>query len=551
MQQPRSLQFTVIGGFSAVLLLVVIAEILPGGGALAAERSLLFYGILASTAVILLALLSLVLSGRVPNLSRFAVPLVVLYTSLIGLLVQQTGGVNSSFHLLFAVPILTAAVYHRVRGATYAAILVGAVWSSVLLLSRPDAVDFSVIRTHLLVGNPMWLLVALVAGLLAGVEHETQLRNEELLQAERELVEAGINLSSILDLGELLNLIVELAASVVKAEAASLLLRDAKTGELVFEVALGAKSEDLVGVRIQPGQGVVGWVAEHLEPLLIADAQSDERFFAGMDRQTGFETRSLMCVPLKRGDRIIGALEMLNKQAGKLFTESDLELCAAFGSQAAVAIENARLIADKDEMFVASVDNLATALEFRDTETEGHSRRVREYTLAIAREMGVPREELETIGIGALLHDIGKIGVPDAILRKPGRLTDAEYEEMKTHAVTGFTILERNEFLAAAADLPLHHHERWDGTGYPHRLKGEDLAVGPRAFAVADTLDAITSDRPYRKAQSLAAAREEIQRFSGSQFDPRAVAALERLSEEVLVEMRRQAAVRRSPQHGV
>ncbi|NCO41956.1 MAG: hypothetical protein COZ06_30545 [Armatimonadetes bacterium CG_4_10_14_3_um_filter_66_18] len=551
MQQPRSLQFTVIGGFSAVLLLVVIAEILPGGGALIAERGLLFYGILASTAVIHLALLSLLLSGRLPDLSKFSVPLVVLYTSLIGLLVQQSGGVHSSFHLLFAVPILTAAVYHHIRGATYAAILVGAVWSSVLLLSRPDEVDFSVIRIHLLVGNPMWLLVALMAGLLARVEHETQLRNEELLQAERELVEAGINLSSILELGELLNRIVELAASVVKAEAASLLLRDAKTGELVFEVVLGEKSQDLIGVRIQPGQGVVGWVAEHLEPLLIADAQSDERFFAGMDKKTGFETRSLMCVPLKQGDRIIGALEMLNKRDGNLFTESDLELCAAFGSQAAVAIENARLIADKDEMFVASVDSLATALEFRDTETEGHSRRVREYTLVIAREMGVPKEGLETIGIGALLHDIGKIGVPDAILRKPGKLTDAEYEEMKTHTVTGFTILERIEFLADAADLPLHHHERWDGTGYPHGLKGEDLAVGPRAFAVADTLDAITSDRPYRKAQSFAAAREEIQRFSGSQFDPRAVAALERLPEEVLVEMRRRAGERRSPQHGL
>ncbi|PIW15110.1 MAG: hypothetical protein COW34_07070, partial [Armatimonadetes bacterium CG17_big_fil_post_rev_8_21_14_2_50_66_6] len=142
---------------------------------------------------------------------------------------------------------LTAAVYHHIRGATYAAILVGAVWSSVLLLSRPDEVDFSVIRIHLLVGNPMWLLVALMAGLLARVEHETQLRNEELLQAERELVEAGINLSSILELGELLNRIVELAASVVKAEAASLLLRDAKTGELVFEVVLGEKSQDLIG----------------------------------------------------------------------------------------------------------------------------------------------------------------------------------------------------------------------------------------------------------------------------------------------------------------
>lgn len=294
-----------------------------------------------------------------------------------------------------------------------------------------------------------------------------------------------------------------------------------------------------------PGRGIVGWVSENGKPLLIADAHEDDRFFAEVDKSTGFDTRTVMCVPLKRGGRTTGALELLNKEGERLFNENDLHVCYTLASQAAVAIENTELATQKEEAFLATVGALATALEFRDTATEGHSRRVRDYTVALAREMGVQGDQLKTIGTGALLHDIGTIGVPDGILRKPGPLTEQERKEMQEHVHHGGRILERIPFLAEAADLPLHHHEWWNGTGYPSGLRAEEISVGCRAFAVADTLDAITSDRPCRKGRSLSVAREEIRKGAGTQFDPQAVEAFDRLPDEVLEAVRRRLSGRR------
>jgi len=169
---------------------------------------------------------------------------------------------------------------------------------------------------------------------------------------------------------------------------------------------------------------------------------------------------------------------------------------------------------------------LVNALDAREHETSDHSQRVVRYTLAIARRMGICGQELEDFGRGALLHDIGKIGVPDSILLKPGPLTHAEWVEMRRHPEVGSRILEEIEFLRPAAEIVLAHQERWDGGGYPRRLRGEAIPLGARIFAIGDTLDAMTSDRPYRKAATFAQARLEISRCGGTQFDPRCVEAL-------------------------
>jgi putative nucleotidyltransferase with HDIG domain len=169
------------------------------------------------------------------------------------------------------------------------------------------------------------------------------------------------------------------------------------------------------------------------------------------------------------------------------------------------------------------LDALLAALDVRDTETEGHSERVTAYTMLLADLLGVPQSELYHIERGALLHDIGKIGIPDQILLKPGPLSAAEWAEMKKHPVVGFQMCARIEFLRGAAQIVLHHHERWDGTGYPDGLKGEAIPLGARIFAVADAFDAMTTDRPYRQAQSYEAAYQEILRCSGTHFDPRVV----------------------------
>ena len=181
---------------------------------------------------------------------------------------------------------------------------------------------------------------------------------------------------------------------------------------------------------------------------------------------------------------------------------------------------------------------LVAALDAREHETSDHSRRVVRYTLAIAERMGVPAAELPDIARGALLHDIGKIGVPDAILLKPGKLLPAEWDEMRKHPQTGHTILQSIPFLQVPAEIVLAHQERWDGKGYPRGLLGEKIPLGARVFAIADTLDAITSNRPYRQGQSLERAREEIARWAGIQFDPRCAEAFLSLDPALLQALR-------------
>jgi response regulator RpfG family c-di-GMP phosphodiesterase len=181
---------------------------------------------------------------------------------------------------------------------------------------------------------------------------------------------------------------------------------------------------------------------------------------------------------------------------------------------------------------------LVAALDAREHETSDHSQRVVRYTLAIAMRLGIQGAELADIGRGALMHDIGKIGVPDSILLKPGPLTPGEWEEMRKHPEIGFNILKGIPFLAVPADIVLSHQERFDGNGYPRLLSGRQIHVGARIFMVADTLDAITSDRPYRRAQTYQAARAEIRRCSGTQFDKEIVQAFLSISPDELASMR-------------
>jgi response regulator RpfG family c-di-GMP phosphodiesterase len=171
------------------------------------------------------------------------------------------------------------------------------------------------------------------------------------------------------------------------------------------------------------------------------------------------------------------------------------------------------------------LDGLVSALDLRDSETQWHSRRVGRYARRLARELGIEGRELDDVERGATLHDIGKIGVRDAVLLKPGPLDEKEWAEMRRHPALGYEILKGIGFLERARQIPLHHQERWDGAGYPQGLKGEDICIGARIFAVVDTYDAITSDRPYRKCRTYEVAREEISRVSGTQFDPTVVAA--------------------------
>src|SRR5947209_3349312 len=182
-----------------------------------------------------------------------------------------------------------------------------------------------------------------------------------------------------------------------------------------------------------------------------------------------------------------------------------------------------KAISNLERSYDITLEALGDALDLKDAETEGHSKRVTAFTIAIAREMGLPDDQIRVIARGAFLHDIGKMAIPDAILLKPGALNPEEIATMREHCYHGYQMLKKIPFLQEACDIVYTHQERFDGTGYPRGLKGDEIPLGARIFAVADTLDAITSDRPYRPAQSLSAAREEIKSWAGRQFDTEVV----------------------------
>jgi putative nucleotidyltransferase with HDIG domain len=195
---------------------------------------------------------------------------------------------------------------------------------------------------------------------------------------------------------------------------------------------------------------------------------------------------------------------------------------------------------DLERSYDITLEALGDALDLKDAETEGHSKRVTAFTIAIARAMGLPGDRIRVIARGAFLHDIGKMAIPDAILRKPGALTDPERAIMREHCYRGYHILRKIPFLQEASEIVYAHQEMYDGSGYPRGLKGEEIPLGARIFAVADTLDAITSDRPYRAAQSVAAARDEIARWANKQFDPEVVRVFLTMPESIWDDLRKE-----------
>lgn len=199
-----------------------------------------------------------------------------------------------------------------------------------------------------------------------------------------------------------------------------------------------------------------------------------------------------------------------------------------------------RAMTELERSYDITLEALGNALDLKDAETEGHSRRVTAFTMAIAHALELPDERRKVIGRGAFLHDIGKMAIPDAILRKPGRLTPAEQAVMREHCLLGYQILRRIPFLHEPAEIVYSHQEHFDGSGYPRGLRGEQIHLGARVFAVADTFDAITSDRPYRAAQSMSSARREIEKNSGTQFDPNVVSIFLSISSEFWVMLRDQ-----------
>ncbi len=334
------------------------------------------------------------------------------------------------------------------------------------------------------------------------------------------------HLHQTLDIDELIPRIFIEVNKAINAEAQSIWLVDEEAGVIKCRFARGASAESLKGLTVPiNAPSIVGTSVSKQESVIIKDAQNDPRHARSVDAKTGFVTRSLMTVPLVLEDKSIGAIQAVNKRDGQLFTKDDLTLFRSIADSAALAVSNAQLVADLQTSYDLTLDALSAALDLRDRETEGHSRRVVEYTACLAEKIGLNKESVKNIRRGALIHDIGKIGVPDAVLHKPGTLDVEERNIINRHPLAGYNMLSGIPYLREEIQIVICHQEKWDGTGYPNGLSGEAIPIGARLFAIADTFDALTSDRPYRQGCSYETARGIIEEESGKQFDPQAVEA--------------------------
>jgi HD-GYP domain-containing protein (c-di-GMP phosphodiesterase class II) len=370
-------------------------------------------------------------------------------------------------------------------------------------------------------------LVTALAGHAALAIKNAQLYEQQRRHDERQRLSEQVSrhLQQTLDTEVLIPLILEEVAQAIGAEAQSLWLLNRETGLLACRYATGPEAEAIKRVTVPLGVGIVGSSVERQAAFMVPDGHNDDLVFRGADQETGFVTRSLLCVPLVRQGKAIGAIEAVNKRGGGLFTGDDLALLRNIADSAALSIENAQLYADLSASYDGTLDALMGALDSRDRETEGHSRRVQEYTVRLAQQLGLDGREIATIRRGALIHDIGKISIPDAVLKKPGPLDPEERRIMQMHPLIGYEMLFAIPRLEGELSIVLSHHERWDGDGYPFGLAGEAIPLAARLFAVSDTFDALTSERPYRQARSCEQALRVIADEKGRQFDPAAVAA--------------------------
>lgn len=350
------------------------------------------------------------------------------------------------------------------------------------------------------------------------------------------LLEVGKAISSTLDLTELLKKVMRMATQVMRCETSTVYLIDKLTNELYFHIVQGDATvgTKLQEIRLPMGTGLAGWCAKENKPVIVPDTQKDPRFYKPADKKSGFVTRSMICVPMRLKDEVVGVLQVLNRTGDIPFNEHDIEILEAVANQAVSAIDNARLYENIQKVYLATIEVLATAIDAKDPYTRGHSRRVTQYSIAIAEEVNLDKREIEDVRYAGLLHDVGKIGISDNIIKKPGRLTDEEYAIIKEHPKIGARILKPVDFLADKIPGVLHHHEYFDGRGYPDHLTGESIPLMGRIICVADAFDAMTTNRPYRKGLTVNTAVAELKKFSGKQFDPACVEAFLRAFEKKL-----------------
>lgn len=383
----------------------------------------------------------------------------------------------------------------------------------------PFTVDYLKVCQELLDWLPPY-----IAGIVA------QEHREAASRMNQRFIALSLAFAASPDLKSLVSQIAQEAKSLLTCEEAALLLHDENTQTLYDP---GGR----ISKRVPLSEGIVGTVFWKGSPIIASPVSSHPNYIPGVDALFPIYTRELVAAPLTTTDRVIGVLVAYNKSGGR-FSERDLETVTPFAGLATVAIENQIQRLSIRQNFINSIEALVQALEAKDPETRGHSVRVRNYAMAIGRQVIRDPDLLQALDLSALLHDIGKIGMRDDVLFKPGALTDEEWKHIKDHPLRGIRILEPLIRETAILHGVQFHHERWDGSGYPEGLKGDEIPIFARIIAVADTFDALTADRPYRKGDDPMTVLAYLRKNSGVHFDPRMVDALARSLDRGEIEVR-------------
>ncbi len=355
------------------------------------------------------------------------------------------------------------------------------------------------------------------------------------------LIETGIALTSIQSLDELLEFIVHEARALTRADAGSLYIvngsnldflvcqNDTLTRRMGADAERGLFTPFAIPVSRQSLAGYSALTGETLNFPDVYDLPPDTPvgFNKDFDQRSDYRTKSVLNVPMKAPDgRMVGVLQLINSTAsdGRIvpFEEDHVAAVQALASQAAVAVKNAKLTSALREAHLDTIFRLAVAAEYRDQDTARHIRRISEFSRVIAANMGMPSKDVELIGHASPMHDVGKLGVADAILLKPGKLTPEERVEMEKHTIFGGKILEgsESEIMRLSESIALTHHEKWNGTGYPHGLKGESIPIAGRVVAVADVFDALSNPRCYKPAFPMDKVMAIMKQDTGTHFDP-------------------------------
>jgi HD-GYP domain-containing protein (c-di-GMP phosphodiesterase class II) len=367
--------------------------------------------------------------------------------------------------------------------------------------------------------------------------------------ALEKLVKIGIALSSVRDLNKLLDIIVTQARELANCDAGSLYIKEgdslkfvvSQNDTLAKKLGESQQAEPFKPFNIPiSNKSLSGYVANNGIIVNIPDAYripqgAEYHFDKSFDQRSGYRTCSMIQLPMKDNEGgIIGVLQLINAMdpAGQVipFGRGDEELLLSMASQAAVAIKNAKLNDDIREAHLDTIFRLGIAAEYRDKETGNHIRRMSHYSAIIAEKMGMSPDKVELIRLSSPMHDIGKVGIPDGILLKPGRLTPDERVIMESHTTIGAGILKDSNIplLQLSLKIALSHHEKWDGTGYPDKVNGEDIPIEGRIVALADVFDALSNKRVYKAAMTIEETMGIIKDGSGTHFDPVVVSAFEK-----------------------